>query len=58
MTTLKEAREKGNLKQFIKEREEDTPPGDTARFEKALTSMAQGKKKAVRGASKKRISAD
>ncbi len=42
--TLKEAREKGKLKQFIKEREKDAP-GDAARLEKALKEAAQGKAK-------------
>lgn len=42
MTTLKEAREKGKMKQFIKEREKD-PPGDEKRFKKALKSMTSGK---------------
>ena len=44
MTTLKEAREKGKLRKFIKERE-DHPPGDHDKFTRALHSMA-GKSKA------------
>lgn len=38
--TLKEAREKGKLKQFIKEREND-PPGDATRLEKAIESAVK-----------------
>lgn len=37
--TLKEAREKGKLDQFIKEREK-AQPGDADRFEKLLSSAA------------------
>lgn len=53
MTTLKEAREKGKLKQFIKEREKETPPADKARFEKTLKSMTAGKSSKARKPSKK-----
>ena len=52
MTTLREARDKGKLDQFIAEREADAmPPGDKAAFNRALESMA-GKSKAVPAASK------
>jgi len=50
MTTLKEAREKGNLNQFIKEREAEQGNPDT--FNRAVRSMAQTSKEA-RPASKK-----
>lgn len=41
MTTLREARDKGKLDQFIKERE--TERGDAAALERTVSSMA-GKK--------------
>lgn len=45
MTTLKDAqKDPKKLKQFIKEREKDTPQGDKDKFEKALQSMTEGKK--------------
>lgn len=50
MTNLREARESGNLDQFAKDRDADTPPGDEAAFNRALESMA-GKSKAVPEAS-------
>ena len=40
MITLKEAREKGKMKQFIKEREKD-PPGDAALLEKTIKKIAK-----------------
>ncbi len=43
--TLKEAREKGKLKQFIREREKDTPPADGERFERLLNEVTKGKPK-------------
>lgn len=43
MTTLKQAREKNKLKEFIKEREKETPDADKDRFDAALKSMSQGK---------------
>jgi hypothetical protein len=51
MTTLREARDSGNIDQFAKERDADTPPGDEAAFNRALQSMAQTSK-AVPEASK------
>lgn len=54
--TLKEARDKGKLKQFIKEHEKDAP-GDAERFERALTSMV-GKSKATPATSKREPSDD
>ena len=49
MTTLKQARDHGNLDQFAKDREADAP-GDKAAFNRALQSMA-GKSKADQEAS-------
>ncbi len=43
MTTLKEALEKGKLKDFIKEHEDD-PKGDKELFDKALKSISSQKK--------------
>lgn len=45
MTTLKEARESDNLKQFAKEHEADAP-GDADAFNRALASMARTSKEA------------
>lgn len=56
MTTLKEARESGNLTQFVKERRRD-PKGSADAFNHTLEAMA-GKSKAVPAASKKRNPAD
>ena len=50
MTSLRKARESGNLDRFAKDREADTP-GDQKAFNRALASMA-GKSKAVPAASK------
>lgn len=52
MTTLKEARESGNLAQFVKEHKRD-PKGSADAFNATLEAMA-GKSKAVPAASKKR----
>lgn len=49
--TLKEAREKGKLKQFIKEREKNAP-GDALRLEKALKLAAKGKVKTSKATQK------
>ncbi len=49
MTTLKEARDKGKLRQFIKEHEGET--GDAAAFDKTLSAMA-GRSKSEPGTSK------
>ena len=54
MTTLKDAQKSGTLDQFIAERSE-TPPGDMAKFDACLTSMA-GTKKPKRGTSPKESS--
>lgn len=43
MTTLKEARESGNLDQFAKDHEADAP-GDAETFNRALASMARTSK--------------
>jgi len=43
MITLKEAREKGELKQFIKEHSKD-PKGDKEKFDKTLKSISSQKK--------------
>lgn len=46
MTTLKEAqKDPKKLEQFIKEREKDTPQGDKDKFDAALKSMTEEKKK-------------
>lgn len=50
MTSLKEAREKGQLDQFIKEREAET--GDAAATERAIAAMA-GRSSEARPAPKK-----
>lgn len=53
MTTLKEARDKGKLKEFIVEREAEAKgTGDRAAFDKTVAAMA-GKSKRVPGTSKK-----
>lgn len=46
MTNLKEAREKGKMEEFIKEREEDAP-GDKERLEKTIDSFSRGKSKST-----------
>lgn len=51
MTTLKEARDKGEIAKFAKEHRRD-PKGDAAAFNRTLEAMA-GKSKAVPAASKK-----
>jgi len=56
MTTLRKARELGQLEQFAKEHDAYTP-GDEAAFNRALESMA-GRSKAVPVASKPRRSGD
>jgi hypothetical protein len=53
MTTLREAREKGKLEEFIAEREAEAKAvADRAAFDKTVDSMA-GKSKPVPGTSKK-----
>jgi hypothetical protein len=57
MTTLKEAREKGNLNQFIKERDaEKQPPGDAMKLN-AYAKLLSETPKSVRRTSKKADSA-
>ena len=51
MTTLREAREKGKLDQFIAEHEGDKP-GDLDRFDDAIRRSAKESAKADREASK------
>lgn len=51
MTTLKEARKKGELEKFIKEHEEDAP-GDQERLEKTI-QKALDKSKSTQETSKK-----
>jgi hypothetical protein len=51
LTTLREAREKGEIAKFAKEHRRD-PKGDAAAFNATLEAMA-GKSKAVPAASKK-----
>ena len=45
--TLKEAREKGKLQEFIKQHEKD-PSGDMDKLEKAIKSAVKGKPKTSR----------
>lgn len=47
---LKEAKEKGKIKEFIKERSKDSK-GNKEKFDKTLESISSQKKKAVRGTS-------
>jgi hypothetical protein len=56
MTTLKEAREAGELAKFVKEHRRD-PKGDATAFNHTLEAMA-GKSKAAPATSKKRNPAD
>jgi len=51
--TLKEAREKGNMKQFIKEHDSKFPPADKKRFQKLIKIAALGTAKSKRGTSQK-----
>jgi hypothetical protein len=51
--TLKEAREKNKLAQFIKEREKDTPPANKRKFSRLLKSIISGTAKPKRGTSRK-----
>jgi hypothetical protein len=53
LISLREAREKGKVEQFIREREkEGQPPANKKRFKKLLKSMASGTAKPKRGTSK------
>lgn len=56
MTTLKEARDSGQIANFIKERRAD-PKGDADRFNATLTAMAR-KSKAVPATSNEAGSGD
>lgn len=51
MTTLREARKKGDLEKFIKEHEGD-PEGDLDKLDEALKRPASGKPKVTPAASK------
>lgn len=51
MTTLKEAREKGKLGEFIKEHKDD-PKGDADAFNRAVRSMARTSKEAPEASSR------
>lgn len=51
MTTLKEARDKGKLDQFIKEREPET--GDGAALEKTIAAMAGKSSEAPKASSRR-----
>jgi hypothetical protein len=51
MTSLRKARDEGKVEEFAAKRETDTPPGDEAKFNRVLGSMA-GKSKAAPTASK------
>ena len=57
MGTLKQARENGRVLEFAAKRDADTPPGDEAAFNRALSSMA-GTSKSVPETSKPRRSDD
>ena len=57
MTTLKEARKKGKLEQFIREHEKDAP-GDLVKFEEALRRSVRESGKATRKASSRESSDD
>ncbi len=46
MTTLKEAQEKGKIKDFIKERTKEEKRGDKEKFDKAIKSISQTSSKA------------
>jgi hypothetical protein len=50
---LREAREKGKMKQFIKQTEKDYPHASHVHFHGAIKSMASGKTKPKRGTSRK-----
>lgn len=52
MTTLKEARKKGKIAEFVKEHQKE-PKGDKAKFDKAIGSIVRpsGKSKSTRGTS-------
>ena len=56
MTTLKQARDHGNLREFLQERQ-NNPDGDEAAFNRLFESMA-GKSKAVPATSKPDAPAD
>jgi hypothetical protein len=49
--SLREAREKNKMEQFIRERE-NQPPASKKRFKKVLKSMASGTAKPKKGTSK------
>lgn len=51
MTTLKQARESGNLDQFAKDHEA-AAPGDADAFNRALASMARTSKEAPKASKK------
>jgi len=51
MTTLKQARERDSLDQFIKEHEAD-PQGDAEAFNRAVRAMAQKSKEAPKASSR------
>lgn len=53
MTSLRESRENDTLAEFAAKREADTPPGDEARFNRALASMAGTLKEAPAASSRR-----
>jgi hypothetical protein len=55
---LKEAKEKGEMDQFVKEHDAKFPPADKKRFQKLIKTVALGTAKPKRGTSKKRPHAD
>lgn len=56
-TTLREAREKGQLEKFIREHEKDTP-GDLDKLDEALKRSTRESAKAARKASSRESSDD
>jgi hypothetical protein len=57
MTNLKKAREKGKIKDFIKEHEAD-PDGDLDKLDEVIKRPSQGSVKATRKASSRDASGD
>lgn len=57
MTTLREARKKGNLEQFVREHEKDAP-GDLDKLDAVIKRPSQGKSSEAPEASSERGSDD
>lgn len=45
--TLKEAKKKGKLEEFIKQQGKDAPKADRKKFKNLISSVSQGKKKST-----------